>query len=391
MRLGGRAVVCSLSGVALLALGTGCGASTPTTTVAASDQLVVYSALPEHGPQARSARDVLDGERLALLQAEGHAGQFDLELRPLDDSDAKGGPDGPGWTPETTLEAAKTAVADPDTIAYIGDFDNGATALALPVTNQQDLLQVSPASTYAGFTGGPGSAPGEPEKYQPSGASTFGQVAATDPIQARVVAGALADTGCRRLAVLREPDGFDDSLARLIEKAAAARGLHVVLDEQVRDTDAAAHARVAAKVVEAQAGCATLVAGPANAPASLVGALHSADPQLQVVLPMSLADHGVAARLGPAAQVTTIVGPPPPPAAMRAAFQRRFGRAPGPWAAYGYEAMRRVLRAVAGAGLRGNDRREVVEAYLREPAPDHRVALWDAGPNGLVLREQLAT
>jgi branched-chain amino acid transport system substrate-binding protein len=378
-----------LAGAAALALASGCGSSAPQTTLVASDDLVIYSALPQHGPQAPRAADVLDGERLALLLADGKAGDFHVELRPLDDSDPKADPEEQGWKPDTTLKAAKTAVGDPDTIAYIGDFDNGATALALPTTNQQDVLQVSPASTYAGLTGGPGSAPGEPEKYQPSGSETFGPIAAADPVQARAVTDTLVNGGCSRLAILRVPDGFDDSLARLIEKDALARGMRLVLDEQVRDEDDDAHARIADKVVKSGAGCATFVAGTGDAPASLVSALHNADPDLRIVLPMGLADDHVAADIGPASAVTTFVGPPPPEPAFAKAFEERFGRKPGPWAEYGYDAMQRVLRAIANAGPRGNDRRAVVDAYLRLGPPEQRLALWDGGPTGLILREKL--
>ena len=368
---------------------TGCGDAENGQTVASSDQLTIYTALPEHGPQAPRARDVLDGERLALLLADGKAGDFHVKLQPLDDSDPEADPDDAGWKPETTLKAANDAVTDPGTIAYIGDFDNGATALSLPQTNQQDLLQVSPASTYGGFTGGPGSAPGEPDKYEPSGAPTFGQIAAMDPVQARAIVAVLLDGGCRRLAILRAPDGFDDSLGRLIERNAGARGLEVVYDEQVRDEDAPAHAEMADAVVEAGAECATFVGGPGDAPAGVVGALHNADPDLRIALPMALADDDVAAGLGAAAQVTTIIGPPPPDEEFVRAFSERFGREPGPWASYGYEAMRRVLRAIEVAGSRGNDRRAVVDAYLRQGPPEQRLALWDASPTGLTLRSEL--
>jgi branched-chain amino acid transport system substrate-binding protein len=387
-RLRVRAFVCALTGVAAAVLA-GCGASAPETTVATADDLVINSALPQHGPQAPRARDVLDGQRLALLLADGKAGRFRVQLRPLDDSDPKADPEEAGWTPETTLQAAKTAVADPGTIAFIGNFDNGATALSLPQTNQQDLLQVSPASTYGGFTGGPGSAPGEPDKYEPSGAPTFGQIAAMDPVQARAIVSVLADGGCRLLAILRAPDGFDDSLGRLIEKDAVSRGMRVALDEQVRDHDGPAHARMADKVVQSGAQCATFVGGTNDAAPGMIGALHNADPELQIALPMGLADNDVAADIGPASQVTTIVGPPPPEERFAAAFKERFGRKPGPWAAYGYDAMRRVLRAIAVAGRLGNDRRAVVDAYLRQGPPEQRLALWDAGPTGLRLRAEL--
>jgi hypothetical protein len=47
------------------------------------------------------------------------------------------------------------------------------------------------------------------------------------------------------------------------------------------------------------------------------------------------------------------------------AFQRTFGRAPTARARGGYDAMRQVLAAIRRAGRRGNDRTQVIRAYLR--------------------------
>ena len=375
---------------------TGCGDAENGQTVASSDQLTIYTALPEHGPQAPRARDVLDGERLALLLADGRAGLFNVGLRPVSDAaepepeeEGEEGEPEKGWEPEAALKAAEVAVEDPSTIAFIGDFDAGATALTLPVTNPRDLLQVSPATTYGGFTGDPGKAPGEPEKYQPSARPTFGRIAVSDAVQARAMADVLAEDDCAQVAILRAPNAFDDSLARLFATAAANRGMEVVFDEQVRDDDPESHRDMAQQVVEAGAGCATYAAGPADAPASVLRALNEADPMLRIVAPIGLADDEVARALGPAASMTTIVGPPAPGPELHKAFERRFGREPGPWAAYGFEAMRRVLRAIEDAGPRGNDRRAVVEAYLALPAPAPRLALWRPTLDGLAMEREL--
>ena len=388
-----------LAGAVALALAgaiIGCGDAEPRETVPSTRELTIYTALPEHGPQAPRARDVLDGERLALLLADGRAGLFTVGLRPVSDAaepepeeEREDGEPEEGWVPEAALKAAEAAVEDQSTIAFIGDFDAGATALTLPVTNPHDMLQVSPATTYGGFTGDPGKAPGEPEKYQPSSRPTFGRIAASDAVQARAMADVLASEGCPQVAVLRAPNAFDDSLARLFAKAVANRGMGVALEEQVRDDDPEAHQKMAAQVVESGARCATFIAGPADAPASMLRALHAADPGLRIVAPLGLADDEVARALGPAAAVTTIVGPPAPAEALRTAFTRRFGREPGPWAAYGFEAMRRVLRAIEAAGSRGNDRRAVVEAYLALAPPEPRLALWRPTLDGLVMEREL--
>jgi hypothetical protein len=53
------------------------------------------------------------------------------------------------------------------------------------------------------------------------------------------------------------------------------------------------------------------------------------------------------------------------PPGFATGFQRTFGRAPTPDAREGYDAMRAILAAIAHAGRRGNDRTQVLRAYLR--------------------------
>jgi len=52
---------------------------------------------------------------------------------------------------------------------------------------------------------------------------------------------------------------------------------------------------------------------------------------------------------------------------FEAAFREQFGRAPGPYAAVGYEAMRGVLAAIRRAGARAGSRQAVIDAYF-DPA-----------------------
>ena len=39
---------------------------------------------------------------------------------------------------------ARRAVEDASAVGFIGDLDSGATRISLPITNQADLIQVSP-------------------------------------------------------------------------------------------------------------------------------------------------------------------------------------------------------------------------------------------------------
>jgi branched-chain amino acid transport system substrate-binding protein len=374
-----RALTCALVAVTVA----GCGGPDSESTSTGSNALTVYSSLPLQGPGAERSRDIVDGEKLALAEARGEVGRFDVSYRALDDASTDD-----GWEPGATVDAARAAAADVTTIAYLGDFDAGATALSLPTTNAAGVLQVSPGAGYGGFTGGAGSGPGEPEKYEPSGHRTFGRIVPTDEVQARAVVEVLEDEGCRRVAVLSAPSAFDATLADLIAEASRHRRLRIVLADHVR-ADPDAHRDAAAEIAETGAQCATFAGGVGDMPAALLRELHAAAPGLRLVVPMALADAAFARELGPAAEATAVVGPPPPDARFATAFERDFGRAPGPWAAYGHEAMRRVLQAVRAAGEKGNDRSAVATAYLRLAAPPQRLAVWRASAEGLRLDRRL--
>ena len=51
------------------------------------------------------------------------------------------------WSPAAAAANARRASQDSTAIAYIGDFDSGATRFSLPITNEAHILQVSPASS----------------------------------------------------------------------------------------------------------------------------------------------------------------------------------------------------------------------------------------------------
>ncbi len=60
--------------------------------------------------------------------------------------DMPGGGDGLGWSPAEAAANARVATQDSTAIAYLGEFESGATRASLPITNSARLLQVSPAS-----------------------------------------------------------------------------------------------------------------------------------------------------------------------------------------------------------------------------------------------------
>src|SRR3954454_1269456 len=115
---------------------------------AAAKALHIYSSLPLQGASAAQTRDAVRGIRLALDQAGGKAGAFDILYRSLDDSTAVAG----NWDPLECDRNGRRAGRDPATILYIGEFNSGCSAISIPVLNRKNIPQISPSNTYNGLT-----------------------------------------------------------------------------------------------------------------------------------------------------------------------------------------------------------------------------------------------
>src|SRR6185436_18467170 len=96
------------------------------------------------------------------------------------------------WTPERVAANARRVASDDGSLAIIGPFNSGAAAVMIPITNEAGVPVVSPSNTYVGLTrGGPGSEPGEPDKYYPSGERTYFRIMPNDRVQADALATAM--------------------------------------------------------------------------------------------------------------------------------------------------------------------------------------------------------
>jgi ABC-type branched-subunit amino acid transport system substrate-binding protein len=162
---GRRAVTLALIAVALGGCELGGGGADAT-----EGPVTVYVSLPLSGKVGPDGRDAADGARLALQDAGQRAGDLGVRARYLDD--ARGG------TPSTVGAAAnaRSATSDSSSAAYIGELDSATTRTSAPITNEAQLLQVSPGATAPDLTGaapGPGD---DPDVYQPSGEPNFARV-----------------------------------------------------------------------------------------------------------------------------------------------------------------------------------------------------------------------
>jgi branched-chain amino acid transport system substrate-binding protein len=363
--LGAAVLVALVLGVA------GCGGvGVSGASSAIGNQLTVYSSLPLQGPSGSSSQQIVNGEKLALSEVGGRIGPFKISYLSMDDSNTSTGE----WNPGVTATNAKTAAEDTTTIAYLGDYNSGASAVSLPLINAAGILQISPGSPYVGLTSSLDAGQDEPERFYPSGKRNFARLQPGDPAQAEAQVGLMRELGVKRLYVLDDEGPFEVPLAELVAGDAEKAGIAVVAHDSLDMTDATLSTSFSGEVekVEKSGAQAVFFAGGTEAgTVALWRQLHSADQKLPLLGSSDMVNSSFTSEIGEAAASTYLTTPilpaklyPRVAARVLDAYRRRFGGEGGAYALYGYEAMSVVLLAIRQAGLRGNDRQTVIDRFF---------------------------
>lgn len=355
----------ALGWLAAALLAAGCGGVQRAGERIAGHVLTIYFSGPHTGASSSEAMAALDGAELALQRIRSRIGDYHIRLRPLDDSTPQSG----GWDPSQTTLNARLAISDPTTIGYLGDLNSGASAISIPLLNRVGIPQISPGATAVGLTGtGPGAAPGEPQKYYPSGVRTFARVVPTDAGQAAALTGAERARGCVSTFVLEdgEVDGEDAALSFLL--TAQSAGLRVV-GVQAFQRRAPDYAPLARGVAASGADCVLISAIDELSAAALSEKVAQTLPRCTIFATGALADAAYTDALpaGLDSRVVIVSAALPagayPPAGrnLLARYARRLG-GPEPSPIFGYEAMSLLLSAITRAtdhGRRVADRLRV--------------------------------
>ncbi len=330
------------------------------------DTVTIYSSLPRHGVSAPAARATAAGQRLALEDAGGRAGDLDVKLVELDSAE-------PGerlWDPDVVSMNAQEAAADPRAIAYIGELDYGASAVSVPITNDAGVLQVSPTDGLTSLTRAPLGRPrAGPERYYPEDERNFVRLVPADELVAETLLGRVRDTGAGSVAVLYDGEIHSRELGGILQALAGRDGPEPVeiqeyrgrvdeIPDVVRDI---AEDRPEALVY---AG----IAGPGTG--RILAQVDRALPGVPVYTTYGILARDPAVPIPAAPSTVEALGPVPPESELPAEGRRLLARlretegaaVARPEAAYGYEAMRLVLDAIRVAGA---DRARVIDEAMR--------------------------
>jgi branched-chain amino acid transport system substrate-binding protein len=352
---------------AVLALGVAaCGSSNDSGTSSggggsASGTADVYSSLPLQGASKDQTNAMVQGMKLALDQAHNKAGNVTVKYTSLDDSTAQAGT----WDPQQTASNARKAAQDKKTVAYVGEFNSGASAISIPVLNQVGIAQVSPANTYPGLTTSePGTQKGEPQKYYPTGKRTYARIVPRDTIQAAALITQMKSDGCTKIAVANDKETYGAGLASLLLLKAKALGLDIVSNTPIQK-DAPNFRSYAQKIKGEGADCFIFSGVTANGSIQINKDVGAALPTAKLYGPdgtcesgfTNPAKKGIPAALGKRFKCTVAtlnLDSYPGGREFLAAFKAKYNNpSPDPYAIYGYEAMKLVLDTIKAAGPAG--------------------------------------
>jgi branched-chain amino acid transport system substrate-binding protein len=356
---------------------------------AQESRLTVYSSMPLQGQSRPQSVAIVSGARLALEQRGYQAGGHRIRYVSLDDSTAAAGT----WTPVATSVNARRAARDRSAIAYIGEFNSGATSISLPILNESGIAQISPSNTAIGLTRDvPGADRGEPDKYYPTGERSYVRISANDTIQGGALAVAMQERGCSRVAAFHDGELYGRGVGYWVRLSAERLGMSIVLSRRIRPA-AARYRRHARAARRARADCTVFTGITANNAVRLFNDLGRALPRAKFFGSDGVAESGFAdpreGGIGPrvARRVFISVGTLAPSAlpsvgrAVLAQYRERYrDRSPDPYALHGYEAMQLVLDAVQAAGASRDgvidwlfsvrDRQSVLGTYSMDPFGD---------------------
>jgi len=319
----------------------------------------IYSSLPLQGASKDQTAAMVQGIELAMKQANNKAGNTTIKYESLDDSTAQAG----NWDPDATSENARKVAQDENAVAYIGEFNSGASAISMPILNEGMVPQISPANTAVGLTTDePGADKGEPDKYYPSGERHYVRIVPKDTIQGAALATVMKEDGCTKVALANDKEVYGAGLARNIEGSLKEQGVDLAFNEGI-DPKASNYRSLASRAKGESADCFVFSGVTANGAVQIYKDFAAALPEAKLYGPDGVAESGfsdpekggiptsVGKRVKLSVATLNPESYPPEGQEFFKTFSEEFGEEnPDPYAIYGYEAMRLVLDAIERAG-----------------------------------------
>ncbi|MSQ90004.1 MAG: branched-chain amino acid ABC transporter substrate-binding protein [Phycisphaerales bacterium] len=346
--------------------------------------LHLVSSLPRTGSANAQTSTMVNGIKLAIEEVNGQIDGWTITYQDLDDASPQRG----NWDPTVEAQNANAAAKDRSCVGYIGTFNSGAAKVAMPILNRAGLVMVSPANTYPGLTKpGTGEA-NEPMVYRPTGKINYFRVVPADDLQGTQAANWAKSLGAKKVFILNDRELYGKGIADVFQKRAKEIGMEVVGFE---GTDAkASNYRPLVTKIKAVGPDLVYFGGTTQSNAGQIAKdLRAGGYEGLYMVPDGCFEQAFIEAAGDSnlndKTYITFGGLPAEKltgrgATFREAYHKRYGSDPEAYAAYGYEAARVLLDAIARAKTK--DRAGVLAAVAETVDFDGVLGKWSFDANG---------
>ena len=190
-------------------------------------QVLIASDLPLQGAGRSQTVEMTKAVNFILASHGYKAGKWTVGYQSCDDATPQAGK----WDSGKVAANAQAYASDKSVVGVIGTFNSGAAAIMIPVLNRAaggPVGMVSPANTYVGLThAGPGTAPGEPGKYYPTGKRNYIRVVAADDFQGAADAVLTQKLGKKSVYILNDKEAYGLGVATNYKNAATKLGIKI--------------------------------------------------------------------------------------------------------------------------------------------------------------------
>jgi branched-chain amino acid transport system substrate-binding protein len=357
-------------------------------------QYLIVSHSAFQGPYKGHGVQNAQAIKMVLAERGWRAGAYTIGMQACEETNAKTGIP----SPQKCRRNAEAIAQNRSVLGMVGPLTSNCAIHMLATLNRAPdgpLAVIAGGNTYVGLTrSGPGTAAGEPERYQPTGRRGYARLAPTDDVQGAANALFAQQNGAKRAFVVQDGTAYGRGLAAAFDEAAGRLGLDIVGTTHW-SAGAKAYTAVAERVGAARPDT-VFIAGDiaANGPRLVADLSAGLGRDVQLMAgdsfnqPESIVEAAGAGAEGLVISIAVLPNRTLPPAGRKwaAEFTKRFSQRPCCFSVHEAQATRMLLDAIARSG---GDRSGVSEAIMTADVRNGLIGDFSIDRNGDTTLNQM--